>query len=146
MRAVGIELRLARQSRGMTLSQVAEQLPSGIRVPTLSGYETGTKSFHVGRFVEICIALGVSAPNLLTAALHRAGMGLAAVGVVIDLRLMADNAPQELEPLRRWAQWKLEGNAEAVTMVEPALIRDMAGFCGLSVSAMAAELERFAPT
>ncbi|WP_258907907.1 helix-turn-helix domain-containing protein [Actinokineospora sp. UTMC 2448] len=145
MRAVGVELRLARQTRGMTLAQVAEMLPSGIRVPTLSGYETGTKSFHVGRLVEICDAIGVSAPSVLEAALHRAGLGLAAVGVVIDLRSVVDGASRNLGPLRQWARRKLADNADAVTMVEPGMIREMAGFCGLSVPTMAAELERFAP-
>ncbi|GAA4409991.1 helix-turn-helix domain-containing protein [Actinokineospora soli] len=145
MRAVGVELRLARLSRGMTLAQVADKLPSGIRVPTLSGYETGTKGFQVGRMVEICEAIGVSAPTLLEAAIHRAGLGLAAVGVVIDLRSVVEGASRDLGPLRQWARRKLEDNADAVTMVEPAMIREMAGFCGMSVPTMAAALERFAP-
>lgn len=145
LRAVGAELRAARLNRGMTLAQVADNLQSGIRVPTLSGYETGTKTIHVGRMVEICAAIGAHPPAVLTAAMKRAELGLAAFGVLVDLRSVVDGASTRLEPVRSWARTKLAENAEAVTMIDPEMIRDMAGFCGLSVQTVAAELERFAP-
>lgn len=145
LRAVGVELRVARLARGMTLAEVAANLPSGIKVPTLSGYETGTKTIHVGRMVEICAVIGASPPDVLAAAMKRVELGIAAFGVMVDLRSVVDGSSRRLEPVRRWARTKLAEDTDAVTMIEPDMIRDMAAFCGLPPHTMAAELEQFAP-
>ncbi|UVS81860.1 helix-turn-helix domain-containing protein [Actinokineospora sp. UTMC 2448] len=143
--AVGREVRDARQRRGMTLAQLAANLPSGIRVPTLSGYETGTKTITVSRLVEICDVIGVSAPAVLDAALHRVGLGIAAVGATIDLRSVIDTTTEHLVPLRQWARTQLANGADAVVTVDPKMIRDMAAFCGLTTPSMAAELDKHRP-
>jgi transcriptional regulator with XRE-family HTH domain len=144
-KAVGLELRNTRLSLGLTLAQLVDRMPSGIRVPTLAGYETGTRSFTVGRLVEICVAMGVSAPNLLAAAVRRAGMDPRRAGAVVDLRALAQDRQASLAPLRRWALRLLDDDVDGdgVAIVEPSLVLDMARFCGLSPEAMGQVLDQF---
>ncbi|GGS57870.1 helix-turn-helix domain-containing protein [Actinokineospora fastidiosa] len=146
-RAAGLELRQARIAAGLTLAQLVERLPSGIRVPTLAGYETGSRSFTVGRFVEICVALGVSGPNLLAAAVRRARVSPMRAGAVIDLHAIARDRRADRAALRRWARHRLDvdSDGEGVAIVEPATVREMAALCGLSETAMTILLEQYPP-
>jgi transcriptional regulator with XRE-family HTH domain len=75
-RAIGEELRRARETLGWSRGQLVARLPSGIGDRTLLSYEHGTRHLTTLRLVELCRALGVAAPTLLNQALQRARIHL----------------------------------------------------------------------
>ncbi|MGQ0841003.1 helix-turn-helix domain-containing protein [Actinokineospora sp.] len=146
-RAVGHELRRARDAAGWTRSDLVAKLPSDIHVQTLATYEQGVRHCTVARLVEICRALGVPAAELLSLALQRAAVDLHRVELRVDLRAVARDRRTELEPLRAWARHRLDDDADGtgVARLDPVVIHEMAAFCGLSRSAMLHMLVEFTP-
>jgi hypothetical protein len=61
-RCCGAQLRAARERAGLRLGDVVAAIEPDrtFRVPTLCGYETGIRSFTLGRFIDICLAMQVS--------------------------------------------------------------------------------------
>lgn len=59
-RALGEELRRAREARGWSRPDLTRRLPSGIGEQTLLTYEHGSRHCTFVRLVEICRILGVS--------------------------------------------------------------------------------------
>lgn len=56
-RAIGDELRRAREAQGWTRAELVALLPSGIGDRTLLSYEHGTRHLTVLRLLELCRAL-----------------------------------------------------------------------------------------
>jgi hypothetical protein len=56
LRALGAELRLAREERGWSRAQFARRLPSGICDRTVVSYELGARCMDMLRLIELCHA------------------------------------------------------------------------------------------
>lgn len=106
-RAIGEELRRAREAAGWSRLQLVARLPSGIGDRTLLSYEHGTRHLTVLRFLEICRALGVAAPTLLTQALQRTRLELANLVLRVDLHALLNDESDTYRPMVQWAKNKL---------------------------------------
>ncbi|UVS81859.1 helix-turn-helix transcriptional regulator [Actinokineospora sp. UTMC 2448] len=142
-RAAGLELRKARIDAGLTLAQLCDRLPSRIQVPTLAGYETGHRSFTVGRFVEICASLGRNPAVVILAALRRAKAG---VGTVVDLQALARAEGADRAVLRQWARFRLETDQDGVVVIDTSTLREMAVLCGMPPAELTRTLADFWPS
>ncbi|GAA1344689.1 helix-turn-helix domain-containing protein [Saccharothrix algeriensis] len=134
-RVLGEELRSLRRQRGWTRKDLNRRLQSGISLQTLATYELGTRQCSVVRLVEICVALGVPAHQVL-ARVHDRVFGDAPAGhLSVDLTAVVADARPQLLPLRRWAQGRLHqlapGRSPEVHLDLPAL-EHMAQLCRLS--------------
>lgn len=74
IRFLGEELADRRHGKGWTRADLVGRLPKEIHTQTLAAYETAIRSLSVRRLLELCEAMGVSAPGLLRAAQLRAGL------------------------------------------------------------------------
>jgi transcriptional regulator with XRE-family HTH domain len=145
-RAIGEELRRARDARGWTRAQVVALLPSGIGERTLLSYEHGTRQLSVLRLLELCDALGVTASSVLNLALQRARLLLENLALQVDLHaLLNDQRPQE-PPLAQWASNKLCRHPDGIVELVPAAVLELADVMGCDQSELAARLSRFAPS
>jgi transcriptional regulator with XRE-family HTH domain len=106
-RAIGEELRRARDTLGWTRAELAARLPFGVHVPTLAGYERGVVQCSSNRFIMLCQTMGVSAPDVLAWAMQRARIDLPTIGVQVDLHAVIRDKIPDLLPLRRWARKRL---------------------------------------
>ena len=98
-RVLGDELRSLRKQRGWTRKELNRRLQSDISLQTLATYELGTRQCSVVRLVEICVALGVPAHEVL-ARVHERVFGDAPAGhLSVDLAtVVADPRPQTDAP------------------------------------------------
>lgn len=143
--ALGEELRRARVARGLSRECLVTLLPSGIGARTLLSYEHGTRQFTVLRFLELCRALGASAPNLLGLALQRARIHLDSSELWVDLHaLLADNSTQ-FRPVILWARNKLIECPGGVVEIAPVAVHEMATMIGCAHRELANYFARFAP-
>jgi len=71
-RALGNELRRAREEAGRTRAQLATGLPSDIDDRVLLSYEQGSPQLTMEGLFQLCGELGASAPELLAKALEQA--------------------------------------------------------------------------
>jgi transcriptional regulator with XRE-family HTH domain len=144
-RAIGEELRLAREALGWSRGHLVSRLPSGIGDRTLLSYEHGTRHLTTLRLIELCRAMGVGAPTLLTRALQRAQIYMNNLVLEVDLRaLLLDERPQ-FRPLAPWARNALNMHPDGVMVVEPAAVRNLALFVGCTYHELANHLARFVP-
>jgi transcriptional regulator with XRE-family HTH domain len=144
-RALGEELRRAREAKGWSRAQLVARLPSGIGDRTLLSYEHGTRHLTVLRFIELCRALGVAAPTLLTQALQRARIHLQNLVLRIDLRYLLNDRSDPFRPMHQWARNKLNENPGAVVELPPSSVRELATFTGCTFKELANHLARFQP-
>jgi transcriptional regulator with XRE-family HTH domain len=144
-RAVGEELRRAREAKGWSRAQLVAMLPSGIGDRTLLSYEHGTRHLTVLRLVELCRALGVAAPTLLNQALQRARIHLQNLVLQIDLRQLLADKSDTFRPMFQWARNKLNEHPDGVVGLAPASVRELATFVGCSHRELANYLARFIP-
>ena len=112
-KAIGEELRRARNSVGWTRAQLAERMATDIHPQTLASYERGVRQCTIGRLVEICGTMGVSAPTLVKWGMQRAGLNLPLIGMEIDLRAVIRDHQEKLDPLRLWARGLLSEDPES---------------------------------
>lgn len=141
-KVLGQELRVARESRGWSRTELVGKLPSGIGDRTLLSYEHGIRTLSVARFVEICRALGVAASEVLDRALEKA-RDLRAFSLKVDLRaLLRDDRP-DFEPVRLWARNRLKDDPNADVLLAPVTVREMAAVFGFSHAVLAAYLVEF---
>src|SRR5262245_33503720 len=103
-RAIGEELRRAREATGWSRGQLVAQLPSGIGDRTLLSYEHGTRHLTVIRLIELCLVLGVAAPTLLNQALQRARIRLQNLVLQIDLKHLLNDRNEKFRPMHQWAR------------------------------------------
>lgn len=144
-RAMGEELRRARDAREWTREELVTMLPSGICSRTLLSYEHGTRQMTVMRYIEICRVLGVNAPRVLSVALHRARVDIANFSLWVDLRaLVADNAAA-FRVVVSWARNKLVEHPGGIVEVVPAGVRELATVAGCTHHDLARYFARFIP-
>jgi transcriptional regulator with XRE-family HTH domain len=125
-RAVGEELRRAREANGWSREYLVKQLPSGVGARTLLSYEHGTRHLTLLRFIEVCRALGTASSTLLQRALQRAQMELDTLPLRVDLYALVLDESGEYPLLVQWAHNTLAENPDGVVEVEPAVVRNLA--------------------
>jgi transcriptional regulator with XRE-family HTH domain len=144
-RAVGKELRWVREALGWSRLQFVARLPSGICDRTLLAYEHGKRHMTLLRLLELCRALGVAAPTLLTQALQRARLELANLVLQVDLQeLIRDESPA-FRPMMRWARNKLNRYPDGIVELPPSSVEELADFLGYPYQDLAKYLARFTP-
>lgn len=145
--AIGAELRRARDTIGWTRAELAARLPFDIHVQTIAGYERGSVQCTVTRFIELCQAMGVSAPDVLAWAMQRAEVGLPTMGLQVDLHAVINNRSAELLPLRRWARQRLKddlGGTGIARLTWP-VVQEMATLFGVDREEFVSRLVLFTP-
>lgn len=144
-RAIGDELRRAREARGWSREQLVSQLPSGIGDRTLLSYEHGTRHLTVVRSIEICHALATDPPTLVRQALQRARINLANLTLRIDLRFLLHDESDTYRPMMQWARNALNQHPDGIMDIDPAVVRNLALFIGCRYRDLADYLARFIP-
>jgi transcriptional regulator with XRE-family HTH domain len=145
-RAVGEDLRRAREKAGLTRAELVKRLPSTIKVQTLGSYERGTRQCAIPRLVELCHALRVTVPDLLELALQRAQIDPQAISLRIDLPAITRDERCELQPIRRWAEARLADDPhETVARLDPVTVREMATIFGYTRTELVTYLAAFTP-
>lgn len=139
---LGLAVRRARESRGLTRAQLVEKLPSGIGDRTLLSYEHGVRFLSVVRFVEICRAIGVPADEVLGRASAMAD-DVRNLSLRVNLRALLRDEDDRFEAVRLWADRRLDETATPVLLVEPAALREMAAVIGVSHEVLAGYLAEF---
>lgn len=145
-RAVGVELRQAREAHGWSRTQFTARLPSGIGERTLLSYEHGTRQLTLSRLLELCQALEVSAPALMNRALQVARIHVQNLVLQVDLRALLSDETAEFRPLFQWARNKLTQNPAGVVDIAPAGVQELADFLGSSSHGLAKYLAGFVPS
>ena len=144
-RALGTELRRAREAGGWSRAEFVTRLPSGIGDRTLLSYEHGIRHLTVHRLLELCDSLGVQAPTLLTQALQRSQLLLSNLVLRIDLRQVASHGNYKFRPMVQWARNKLSKHPDGVAELTPSAVCELADFIGCSQHELAVYLARFSP-
>jgi transcriptional regulator with XRE-family HTH domain len=146
-KALGEELKRARDMVGLSRAELVNRTRSEINARTYATYEHGTRLCTVARFVEICDALGVSAPETLELALQRAKVHLRTIGLQVDLRALSRDKSAELTPLRGWAKNRLEAYPEdsGVARLTVGVLQELAVCFGLSQPDLVKHLIMFTP-
>ena len=143
--AVGEELRLVREARGLSRYQLVGMLPSGICERTLLAYEAGRRPLSLLRFAELSWALDVDAPTVFARGLQRARVFVERLTLAVNLRgLLRDERPQ-FRPLAQWARNTLNDRPNGIVEVEPAAVQNLAWFIGCKHQDLADHLARFTP-
>jgi transcriptional regulator with XRE-family HTH domain len=144
-RAIGEELRRTREAKGWSRLYLVTLLPSGIGARTLLSYEHGARHLSVLRFVEVCRAMGVSAPEVLGLGLQRAGIYLENLALWVDLTALASDGTIDFRFVVMWAHNKLIQYPAGVVKVAPAGVDELATVVGCSTHELAVYLARFTP-
>src|SRR6266496_944195 len=145
MKAVGEELRRAREAKGWSRAQFVALLPSGIGERTLLAYEHGLRVLTVLRLLELCDVLGLVATDVLTLALQRAQLYLANVNLHVDLRALLNDESVKFKPLRPWARNRLNRCPDGLAELAPTAVSELADFIGCTHDALARYLTGFIP-
>lgn len=144
-RAIGEELRRAREANGWSRGYFVTRLPSGIGARTLLSYEHGTRHLTVLRFVELCRVLGVTAPALLNQALQRARIHLQNLVLQVDLHQLLKDKDEKFLPMIQWAHNKLIEYPGGIVELPPSSVRELATFLGCPYQDLANYLAGFIP-
>lgn len=144
-KALGEELRRAREEKGLSRAQFVTMLPSGIGERTLLAYEHGLRQLTVARLAELCEVLGVTAPGTLTDALQKSGLYLENLVLRVDLRRLLDDRGNKFRPMFPWARNRLNEAPTGVVELTPAAVHELAAFIGYPHSDLANFLSRFTP-
>jgi transcriptional regulator with XRE-family HTH domain len=144
-RAIGEELRRAREALGWSRGHLVSRLPSGIGDRTLLSYEHGTRHLTTLRLIELCRALGVAAPVLLNQALQRARIHLQNLVLLVDLRHLLNDRNERFRPMHQWAKNKLNENPGGIVELPPSSVRELATFVGCMYPELSDYLARFLP-
>lgn len=145
-RVLGEELRRTRDALGLTRAELTQRMPSRIHPQTLATYEAGVRQCTVVRLIEICRALGVAAPDILSLSLQRAEAELYSLTLLIDLTALTRDDNDIFHQVRAWARRKLdEPGGRDVAWLEPPAVREMAFIFGLPRTDLVTYLAAFAP-
>lgn len=145
-RAIGEEIRRAREATGWTRKEFAERLPFDVHVQSIAGYEGGTVQCTTARFVELCETLGVSAPDLIAWAMQRAKVSLPLIGIQVDLHAVIADKSKELLALRRWARRRLEiDDSNGVARLSWETVQEMGYMFGFGVYDFVKRVTAFTP-
>lgn len=144
-RALGDELRRAREARGWSRALFVKRLPSQIGDRTLLAYEHGLRQLTVLRLLELSEALEVPASVIVAQALQRARLYLHNITVRVDLRHLLQDNNMHYRPLFSWARNRLNDSADGVIEVTPDGVRELAAFMGRTHREMSSYLAKFTP-
>jgi transcriptional regulator with XRE-family HTH domain len=144
-RALGEELRRAREAGEWSRAQFVRLLPSGIGDRTLLAYEHGLRQLTVIRLLELTEALGVSAPDLLAQALQRTQLYLQNLVLQVDLRQLLEDNNYRFRPMFQWAKNRLNDAPDGVVELTPSAVREIAAFLGNTHHDLATYLAKFLP-
>ncbi|MFL6119252.1 helix-turn-helix domain-containing protein [Actinophytocola sp.] len=145
-RALGEELRRARESIGWTRDELAGRMTTEIQPRTIASYEQGARYCTVVRLAEICRTLRISAPELLGMALQRAEIDLNTISLQVDLHALTRDDSDELRPLRAWADRRLALNPESrVAVLKVEVVQEMAILFDYTRSQLVRYLTKFTP-
>lgn len=147
VRAIGEELRRARQGLGWSRPELIKRMNVDMPVNTYACYEQGIRQCSIPRLVHICRTLGVAAPELLELALRRVEIDPHIDGVRVDLHKILGDHQDRLRPLRQWARNRLnaEPNGHGVVRLEWGLVEELAIFFDLVDVDLVDYLKAFAP-
>jgi transcriptional regulator with XRE-family HTH domain len=144
-KALGEELRRARETKGWSRAQFVSLLPSGIGERTLLAYEHGIRQLTVIRLVELCDALGVTPPGTLTLALQKAEVYLQNLELQVDLRLLLADHGNKFRSIFPWARNRLTEEPDGIIELAPSAVRELAAFIGYPHDDLAGYLAKFTP-
>ena len=144
-RAIGEELRRAREALGLSRMQLVAGLPSGIGDRTLLSYEHGVRHLSALRLVELGRALEVDAPTLLARGLQRARIYVESMVLAVDLRFLLNDPSDRFRPMVQWARNTLNEHPGGVVKIAPEVVRHLALFVGCTHDELARYLARFTP-
>jgi transcriptional regulator with XRE-family HTH domain len=144
-KALGEELRRAREKNEWSRAEMVRLLPSGIGDRTLLAYEHGLRQLTVIRLLELTGALGVGAPIVLAQAMQRASIHLENLSIRVDLRALLQDNNMTFRPMFQWAKNRLNDVSDGVVEVTPPAVRDLAAFIGKPVRELARYLAQFMP-
>jgi transcriptional regulator with XRE-family HTH domain len=145
-RAIGMEIRSAREARSLSRQQLASLLPYDISVRTLLSYEHGLRNLSVVRLIEIGQVLGVDARIILARSLQRAQLDPMKLALVVDLNKMIKDESPAYRPMRQWARNTLnEKTNNGVVDMPPNVVRHLAHCIGYKHEQLAQYLSKFGP-
>lgn len=144
-RALGEELRSAREARGWTRAELSVLLPSGIGERTLLSYEHGVRHSTFLRLVEIGQVVGVDAATLMARAMLRARHHAETLTLRVDLNKVCTDETDDFGPMRVWARHALVDHPGGVVEVVPLVAKHLAWVVGRSHRELAKHLLRFTP-
>lgn len=147
-RALGEELRRARQQVGWSRQQLAGRLHTEVQSRTLATYEHGTRQCTVVRMVEICHALAVPAPELLMLAVRRAHIDAYSSATTVNLTAVLADDREHTAPLRQWAAQRLprHTNGDDVAHLGRGAVQEMAVLLNYRQADLIGLLGEFSPT
>ncbi len=131
-KAVGIEVRRLREARGWTREQFVARLDSPVGARTMLSYEHGIRQLTLGRFVDICAALGVAPAAVMSSALRTKPRDLETSVILVSLRDLVQTTEPQLATLRRWATNKLDNHSPAFVELRPTVVGELAALVGCS--------------
>jgi len=144
-RALGDELRRAREAGGWSRAQFVLRLPSGIGDRTLLAYEHGLRQLTILRLLELSEELGVYPQDVLGKALQRARIHLQNLILVVDLRRLLRDSSFKFRQLASWAKNRLNDTPDGIAELTPAAVRELAAFLGSTHQDLARHLAKFLP-
>lgn len=144
-RAVGEELRRAREAKGWSRAQFVTRLPSGIGDRTLLAYEHGLRHLTLIRLLELCEALDAVVADVVSQGLQRARLFLKNLALTVALHELLRSGNFKFRPMVQWARNKLNKHPDGVVELPPAGVIELADFMGCTHQDLAIYLARFAP-
>jgi transcriptional regulator with XRE-family HTH domain len=145
-RAIGEELRRAREANGWTRKKFVDRLPFAVHVQTIAGYEKGATQCTTTRFIELCETMGVSAPDVMAWGMQRANSSLPLIGIQVDLHAVIADKSKELLALRRWARRRLEiDDSTGVARLSWETVKEMGLMFGFGVCDFVKRITLFTP-
>lgn len=144
-KAVGEELRRAREARGWSRVELADRLPSGIGDRTVLSYEHGTRELSFLRLLEICWALDVDLTSLVRTALQRARINLDKQAIHVDLRALSRDESVTYRSMVQWARNALNEYPDGTIELEPVVVKHLALSVGCDYHGLINHLARYIP-
>jgi transcriptional regulator with XRE-family HTH domain len=144
-RAIGEELRRAREERGWSRGELVARLPSGIGDRTLLSYEHGVRHLTVLRLIEICRALETDSATMHRRALQRARIHLENLTLRVNLNALLNDDSDTYRPMAQWARNSLSQHPDGVVDIAPDAVQNLALFVGCTYRDLANYLARFVP-
>ncbi len=150
-KAVGAEIRRAREGLGLTREQLVARMSSDISPVSIGNYEYGVRPCTMPRLAEICEALGVPMSVLVALALQRAGVEPEPGSMYVALTLILEDAQDfpnaDLRNgVRMWARRRWSADRDIATVVvSKGGIDELAIFFGVTSAELRKYLRRFTP-
>jgi len=139
---VGREIRSHRQRLGLTLHELASDLPDPApAAATVGTWELGTRNVTLARIVQACDRLGIQ-PHELFAAVDARLTGSAPPVPIVNLWALAHTDRPELAVARAWALTLVQAGPEApiVARLPVYALPPLAALTGCSVTDLIAVL------